>query len=50
MKRFKLKGVCPYCHKENEFLVYAEELKNNYHFSCTFCEKETKLKDYKNLR
>ena len=50
MKQFKLKGKCPFCNKENKFIVYAEELKNNYHFSCSFCEKETPINNYKDLK
>lgn len=50
MKSFKLNGICPHCNKENLFLVNTIELDNNYHFSCSFCETETPINNYKGLK
>ena len=46
MKQFKFKAKCPKCNKINNFIVYAEEVKNDYDYSCSFCEKENPLSKY----
>jgi len=43
------KGICPRCNKTNNFKITEEELRNNYHFSCSYCEKETVLNEYEEV-
>lgn len=38
--------LCPKCHKQNVFMVSDNEIKNDFHFSCTHCESEYPLSEY----
>jgi hypothetical protein len=40
-------GVCPFCSVENFFKLTGEELDNDFHFSCTFCESEVELSKWR---
>jgi len=43
----KFKAKCPFCNRLNVFDLTDEEIKNDYHFSCDFCDKESQISKYK---
>jgi len=45
--RVKFKAKCPFCNRLNVFDLTDEEIKNDYHFSCDFCDKESQISRYK---
>lgn len=46
MKCMEWYVLCPKCHKQNVFMVNDDEIKNDFHFSCTYCESEYPLSEY----